>query len=628
MGILRQSIAEDLATILAYSDVGVNVSVISPAPVDLSNLSPNSVVYFPLLVPPPLCNATTLNLVANDSLWVDTTTFLNSYYATVPLSFPSENFPWSNATAMESLREIIQYMVRNLTKNTSTVVLQSFNNSPTNITFTAYIPNPVQKTTILRVQNISLFESGPLQSFLSESFPVVGMVNISSGITPWSNGTTMGILTAKWISSIAGLLGTTNVNVRLANIGSSVTTFLVFAPSAYQNRTTQSLLQASPFYSVQQFLYDYFPKNVNATFELNSIPWSNATAMRIVTSLIVNQTVSLYDFANVGVNGTTMDLSSSPPTISFKIIIPPAFDNSTSAERLKGSPYSSFPALTSYLAQYYPQNIFALFPLGRLPTTNATAMEIIRQLVELDAQDILKFPNIGADSFVTYTNATSGVESTAFPLLVPPSFANSTTWNLLSSSTFKRVEAFLNTYFPTPAPTPAPTPSPIYVFIKTYPAAVLPVGNSTQMNMIREAIAEDATNSLQFPVNVTNVTFDAILQEFIYSISMPGSFNNATTGILLTESSWPITSSFIALFGVGNDIGCTACGAVAQASASEGCSKGCVIGVAIVIAVIVGILVIVCIVCISKRKSVTRVVSPYSSVLADGGKAAKGEELA
>lgn len=645
---LRLAVGYDLAAAVGFANVGANISVPEYSGLSM-NLADTDSVFFPLLLPPWLVNNATAAIL--QTLAYPETMALLAALSTPGLVFDvnSRMLPTTNSTAMEQIRRLLTDAVRQLLSTNSSAV----NVLPANLTtihgsdsqvarYTIFLPVGVDvslNATQLLADILALLASegndNPLGAFLADYYTRGVAVELPFDITPWSNATTMDIVRNLLLTDVRNALRSVSVtsagffidNTTVERGGNRTVRFaLVLSPEfgGGNYSATVAALEAAPLTQTRNFLLDYFPKRINISMKASLLPWSDATAMSFISRALADYLASdVFLFDNVGVNGTALDTQTSPTTVTFKIIIPPEFDNATTSDMLLNSTRfdpARILSIASYLQSYYPSDYFATFAEGSMPTSNATAMAELHALLRLDLQTLFGFEDIGVGDFALVEDDLTAARFIQWPMRIPPSFANSTTATLLVLATYPRVNSYLVAYYATPAP---PTPSPMFRYSSLWPADSLPTFNETQMEELRAALQLDVVNML----GISDVTVDTWVAagdgvHVEFAVNLPPAVDNATTGVLLQDvNNYPIFQALLASITQGNlNIVRFTAGAV-----DEGCSRGCVIGVAAVGAIVVTAGVIGAVVMTSKRRKTATLIAPkFSPVFDDAADADRG----
>jgi hypothetical protein len=658
MEALRIAVGIDLATALNFTDVGAN-STVRPIFATTSStgitigapsgsngaasssvlVGPSDTVYFPLLLPPWLvnttfANSTLANLTANGFPMFQALLQANMI-ASLNITVDRTLLPVNNATAMERLRQLLTVALRGVANSTdsSLSVMPAVTINGTAVTYE--IVGPIGALAGIDIADLlkrfldaaTQRGNGTIATFLDSYYTTGLSVSLPYDVVPWSNDTTMNSVKANIVADVTSALSSIDTTADSVHVQSFVVakdpnrtvTFYLRIPPAYVSTTaktalTISALNRSSLPMTSSFLLQYFPKNLTVSLDGNALPWANASAMATVRAIVADYLASnVFMFDNVGTNSSVYNTTDG--RVYFKVIVPPSFDNaSTWANVSVRLSLTDIANLTSFLTGYYPANYAAIFADGILPTTNATAMEAIRKLLQLDIIDLLQYPSIGVENSATVTDNTTGITTLQFPLLIPPTFDNATTAQLLINATYFRVLAYLAVYYATPAP---PTPVPAFIYTSAWPIAAMPSGNDTQMALLGEALFRDIVNSLKLSpeqVSVSTWQLSSDGQNAHWIVTLPTFADNATTGTILQDISnnYPIFQALLAELTQGNlvDIGGGA------SSVNEGCSRGCVIGVAAVGAIIVTAGVIGIVVMTSKKRRTATVIAPkFSSVM-------------
>lgn len=657
METLRRLIAQDLAAALGINNTGVNFSspsflfsTTSPATggslESLGFPSANSNVTFELLLPLTGINSSTAQLLAQAIAngLPSVTNFLQQYYnstqstaGTPSVPLPA-TVPASNSTAMEDLREVLVERLRaelnatlgNLSTDALLVSVNVLPYDPVTNTFPIQIPaflasSPFNvNVTQLVANTTSVFTTSDLPTFLDGYYTTPFTVELPYDITPWSNTTTMSTLyTTYLLQDIRQTLKQTYPQVAslsdaqlpivlrgepvVSKANSTVTWTILLPPYPFNHANstmTQAALDAAPLSNANQYLYQYFPKDLVIALSGNDIPLNNATVLEMIGVLLRNQLAANLGFENVGVNGS--HYVSATDTVLFKVILPPQWNSSAtdlvSNTTLLSSDLNATTGLQDLIDASFAQDVSVFFIQGYLPDTNTTAMGDIRALLRLDVQDLFGYSPIGVASSRNFTNTFDDSEFDVFDLRVPLSFSNGTTTALLVNASYPRVVAYLARNFP-PAPPPA-----VFNYSVNWPISIMPTANATQMALLQEALRLDAVDALGY-ANVSGFPFrisdDG--QSVIYDILLPNDLNNVGTGSKLEAGGWPRFQKLLAELTQGNLQGTG--GATGAQSVDEGCSRGCVIAVAAIGAAIVTAGVIAAIVITSKRKRLATVVA-------------------
>lgn len=636
METLRLAIGDDLAAALNFTDVGANSSVPSFSGVNSSGtvIGPTVRIRFPLLFPPWMVGTSALNTtLGNLTFPIFHAALQRSLLQGLNVTVDSSLLPVNNATAMELLRQQLTLELRRLANasNGAVSLLPAVTINGSAVLYQVLAPvGSLDGIDVAELLQSFLARAnsptGTLAAFVASYYPSGFNVSLSFDITPWSNSTTMDALNAKIVEDVTAVLttiATTSdaVHVTEANVSkaSRLVTFTLLVPPVYGGANlagAKAALRSSRLPITNAFLDEYFPKNISVTLDGNLLPWADASAMAAVRVLVADfLSENIFRYENIGVNASVYNATDG--RVYFKVIVPPSFDNASTAANVSTSlNISSVTALTAFLATYYPENYVVSFASGTLPTTNATAMEAIRALLQLDLVALFKYPSVGVESMVESVDNNTGVTSLTFPLLLPPSFDNGTTVQLLIAGNYTRVAAYLAAYYATPAP---PTPVPQFVYTSQWPVDSMPSFNETQMGLLGDALLQDVINMLKISPSVVTVSSWQLSSDGVYAnyiVTLPSAIDNATTGVLLQDvNNYPIFQALLSSLTQGNQV---SIGSV-LASVDEGCSRGCVIGVAAVGAVIVTAGIVAIVVKTSKKRRTATVIAPkFSSVVEEG----------
>lgn len=592
MAAIRRLMGKDLDALLGTTDIAVNGD---------ANVS-NGVAFFSVIVPSFVANSSTAGLI-RDSTWPSVYAYLSSYFWQPTVASPTSGLPSDNATALSEIQRRILTMLQLLLspafQGPSTPIL----GDPTTV-FPVSIPNTTREGSSppITQEAIDAIASTVIAQYMAAYYATDVFGTLPSADLPWSDPAAMEAIRQLLVADAkVALRYSLHVDAAPGAVTPPNVNFQLTVPASFSNASTAPILQAYGYPSVRAFLAAYYATNASVALPTAGLPFWNGTAMDALQQYLLLDVQTLLRTMNIAVNASTPGAAA----WTYTFLLPTAVNNQTTVEVLADGTNKA--NVDAFLAQFYAQNLFASWPSGLLPLSNATAMAELQALVQLDAQELFGFPYAAAGPG---TANASNANITQFQLRVPAAFDNATTAENTVPFDWPRATAYLARL--------NPPPFMLNVTRSQWAAAAMPTGNSSAMVTIRRLVALDAQDALGHgaPISTSAFFFTGTGggRRVTFQLTLPQGYNNVSTSEALSASRWPRVTAFLA--SSSNLIGVDTQAALAP---EQGCSNGCVIGVAAAGALVVTGCIIAGVVYASKRKRLAKVVAPptFQSVFED-----------